>query len=145
MSAEAKHLAAALRACRDYEHWAREIVRLTDAIRECLCPYESESEQDTHKPPTPSCFRDASEDRPSGYDEWGDFVSGPRPTLNEIAERVADCPECSRLVGLIRERRQARRKFGAAKRAVRRVGRAAGAEPAARCCECCAIYVNLVY
>ena len=118
--------AAAIAACRDYEHWAREVVRLTSEIAALRCPNERDA--DFPREPEPSCFREASEDEIGGgyYDRYreDEIVPGRRLTLDEIAERVADCPECSRLVVLIRERRQARRKFGAAKRAVRRVGRA---------------------
>jgi hypothetical protein len=107
--------AAAIAACRDYEHWAREIPRLTTAIGACRCPHERDADFGIAE--VPSCFQQAREDaREEMYPEW--------PTLNDLAALVTDCTECSRLVELIRERRQARRRFGAAKRAVRRAGRA---------------------
>lgn len=104
---------AAEAASRDYAHWAGEVRRLTEEIARTVCPHESPSELETHAPPTPSCFRAASEQP----DRQG------RRTLDQIAGEVADCRACSDLVLLIRARRQARQRFGVAKRAVRSVGK----------------------
>ena len=111
----------ALAACLDYEHWASEIARLSDAIAATRCPNESEPEAETNWPGSPSCFHGASQGSIGG--DGCDYAR--RFTLEEIAERVADCAECSRLVVLIRGRRHARKMLGAAKRKVRRIGRRA--------------------
>jgi len=113
----------ALEACVEYEHCAAEVTRLTSAIGQVECPRETHDDVVDGKfvPGTPSCFqRVRTEMRPTGPlpDD------GPRPVnLAEIGTLVADCPECSRLVNLIGERRGMRQRFGKAKRAIRHLGK----------------------
>ena len=109
--------AKALAACRAYDHWAHEIKRLTSEIGAVECPREGEPSPFAT---FPSHFRQAADVR---------VGMGDRLTLDEIRKRVADCPECSRLCVLIAERREARKRFGVAKRAVRRAGRTARVQP----------------
>jgi len=116
----------AIAACRDYDRWASEVSRLTEAIRETECPHEAPAEQETHFRGYPSCFKEAAQK------EVPEILSRPehglrRLTLDEIEREVKDCPACSRLVQLIRDRRHARRMFGAAKRRVRALGKRAAA------------------
>lgn len=115
-------------ACGEYETWAAAVRRLTEEIAAIQCPNESEVEQDTHWPGSPSCFSIAREQRrPESYHGDG---NPPRPLrLNEIEPLVADCPECSRLVKLIRARKVARQRYGVAKRKVRAVGKVATRTP----------------
>lgn len=47
------------------------------------------------------------------------------PRLPAIAKAVADCPACSLLCTLIRDRKHARQQWGVAKRKVRAIGRRA--------------------
>lgn len=115
----------AVKACSEYERWASEVKRLTDAICENVCPMESPAEPETHWKGAPSCFREAA-DLPVVENHLGEER---RANLDDIAERVKSCPECSALVGLIRDRRHARKRWGAAKRAVRYAGKVALAEP----------------
>lgn len=120
----------AVDACREYEHWASEIPRLTDAIGAVRCPNETwvDDEHGSWLSEGESCFHAASQvTLPAGSlpDD------GDRPIrLDEIANRVADCPACSELVDLIRARRHARKRWGVAKRRVRAAGkRAIGGRP----------------
>lgn len=113
---------SAMRACSDYQHWASEVRRLTDAIAALRCPDERDYEDETGAPHIPSCFaveREVIVSTGGAYPE----PRGPR-TLAEVAVAVKDCPECSRLCQLIADRKAARQKWGAAKRHVRSVGKA---------------------
>lgn len=125
---------SALRACRDYEHWASEVKRLTAEIGSIACPKQEVDQPEGMDGPLvmftegDSCFQEAKEIRVTvSGDDWEE-----RPLrLEEIARRVSDCSACSRLCVLIAERR-ARQQFGVAKRRVRSVGKkliAAGATP----------------
>lgn len=106
--------ARAIAACRAYDYWAREIARLTSEIGRIACPREQwDLYADEHAPPSVESHFRASRRA----------VGARLPDLSQIAKRVADCPECSRLCVLIAERRAARKKWGAAKRAVRYAGR----------------------
>jgi hypothetical protein len=114
---------AAVRACQEYERWASEVRRLTEAIGAVVCPREVPDED---LDPMGSHFSEASDIR-TDTDNWRPDYAGPRRlNLSEIEDEdaVADCPACSRLCALIRERRHARKQFGIAKRRVRSVGKA---------------------
>jgi hypothetical protein len=119
-------------ACRDYEHWASEITRLTAEIVAVECPEEREPDIDEAGAlveAVDSCFRRAREDS-ANWTPGGPEDPPHPPTLATIAKAVASCPECSRLCVLIAERKHARQRFGVAKRAVRSVGKRAGREVA---------------
>ena len=114
-------------ACARYEHWASEVARLTAEIGAVECPHEvTGGDENDGFYFEPSCFHAASTEefkRP----EVTMFEDAPivtRRTLNDIGEAVSDCPACSRLVVLIRERKHARQRYGVAKRRVRHVGKA---------------------
>lgn len=119
--------ARALAACNDYDRWKREVDRLTKEIKANECPRVEDGtvvEGDdgltftTHE----SCFHRLSNHTTGRFDE------ARRLYLTEIAAHpeIKACPACSRLCEAIAERTQARRKWGAAKRAIRRVARLAG-------------------
>lgn len=115
---------AAVNACRDYEHWAGEVKRLTQEIGKVVCP-EQEVRYLVEDPDWPIVNGESHFEiertvlKPR-------YMDAPDPrTLDEVAEAVKDCPECSRLCVLIRERKHARQRFGVAKRAVRRAGKLA--------------------
>jgi len=116
---------AALEACRAYDHWASEIRRLTAAIGDCLCPKESDESQGEEwasggYAKYASCFRRAAEETFPGHQP----DDGPtRRDLDAIAKAVADCPACSLLCTLIRDRKHARQQWGVAKRKIRVIGR----------------------
>lgn len=75
-----------------------------------------------------SCFTAASKEK-TDADAWLPGYSHLRPpNLDEIEGEVMDCPACSRLCQLIRERKHARQRWGVAKRAVRHVARKARGE-----------------
>jgi hypothetical protein len=108
-------------ACREYERWASEVRRLTEAIGAVVCPREVPDED---LDLMGSHFSEASDLR-TDTDNWRPDYAGPRRlNLSEIEDAVANCPACSRLCALIRERRHARKQFGIAKRRVRSVGKA---------------------
>jgi hypothetical protein len=110
----------ALTACLAYDHWAREVARLTAEIAENVCPREDDDDAGWW----PSCFKCAIEDRANWWP--GDVENEPRPpTLETVAKLVEDCPSCSRLCALIAERKHARQRFGVAKRRIRSVARVA--------------------
>jgi hypothetical protein len=114
------------RACREYERWASEVRRLTEAIGAVVCPREVPDEDLDF---IGSHFSEACDIR-TDTDNWRPDYAGPRRlNLDEIEDEVADCPECSRLCALIRERKHARQRFGVAKRRVRSVGKAAHPTP----------------
>ena len=109
-------------ACIEYERWAAEVRRLTDAIGEGECPFQASPEAETHYRGCPSCFREAADEIiPSREPD-----DGPnRRSLNMIEIKVASCESCTRLVGFIRARKHARQRYGVAKRAVRLAGKRA--------------------
>jgi len=110
----------ALDACVRYATIATEIDRLTHEITFSECPNESPSEPETHWWGNPSCFEAAKEvDVPQTYE---DMPHSRKRTLDEIEVEVADCESCTRLVGLIRKRRHEKRRLGAAKRWIRKIG-----------------------
>jgi hypothetical protein len=114
---------SAVRACQEYERWASEVRRLTEAIKGIVCPIEGVPAEDglgTHL----SHFAAACDVRVDMDGPWDEAPAARRLTLEEIEPRVADCPKCSELVDLIRARRHARKQFGVAKRRVRQVGKA---------------------
>jgi hypothetical protein len=113
----------ALAACIRYETLSAAITEATHEIRRTVCPYESESEFETHSGPTLSCYRAACEVRTRG---------GGRLNLSEVAREVAGCAHCSQLVELVRARRHARRMLGAVKRQLCRIGKRALELPSAR-------------
>ena len=111
----------AVKAVQDYARHAVAVTDLTRAISMEHCP-----DQDT--PGTPP------DDVDLGPSWWGSScysrqaaietdAEGGRLSLDEIAREVADCESCTRLVKMIRERREERRLWGLAKRRVRRVGK----------------------
>jgi hypothetical protein len=119
---------SAVAACREYEHWASEVRRLTDAMAELRCWAESDVEEETHWAGSESHFRTVSQERLDVYDGWTEEgCTSRRRTLEEVAAHpeVAACSACSQLVELIRARRYARKRYGVAKRAVRRAGKLA--------------------
>lgn len=130
----------ALEACRDYDYWSWLVQRLTKEISECECPNEIEPEglvfgtdawDDWHGSGHPTHFTAAKErledvaayrlSRPDGP-----YSSDP-VTLDHIAAapEVRSCPSCSRLVELIRCRKDAKKRLAVAKRAIRRIGKKA--------------------
>ena len=94
--------------------------RLTDSIADCECPHEhhGDNESDGFYFEA-SCFADAK-GKPVVESSLGEER---RATLDEIAELVKECPACSALCVLIRERMDARKKWGVAKRKVRHAGK----------------------
>jgi hypothetical protein len=114
----------ALVACQQYDHWAREIVRLTHEIAAVHCPREEgvEIRPGYFQQSAPSHFREAAEES-LPVSAWSDEPETRRRNLPGIAVVVADCPACSRLCELIVERKEARVRYGVAKREVRRIGR----------------------
>jgi len=111
---------AAERACGEYEHWASEVRRLTDAIGAVQCPREIPDDDWNART---SHFAEAADVRiVSGAIPGHDMIER-RLTLDEIEQRVGDCWHCRDLVTLIRARRYARKQFGIAKRRVRTVGK----------------------
>jgi len=123
----------AIAACIEYNHWAREIRRLTVEIGEVECPREAaeleyDPEDPTADPDHRSHFRVEREVIVSTGGAYPE-PRGPR-TLDEIAAAVKDCPACARLCALIAERCEARKRWGVAKRKVRAIARLAGAERA---------------
>lgn len=130
MSAEPLSVQA-VRACRDFEGWTREVEELTAEIAECWCPNEPGPHRDPEwidgeVPPMDapqSCFqRERSVVVSTGavYSE----PRGPR-TIDEVRAAVSDCPACSRLCDLIAERKRARMRVGVAKRLIRHAGKRA--------------------
>lgn len=117
----------AVEACCEYETWAAAVQRLTQQIRECGCSKadaawaEALAKDEFPADGPRSCFSVAKETAVPRRQPDDDT----RPKLNEIGPMVADCPECSRLVTLIRARKHARQRFGVAKRAIRAAGKAA--------------------
>ena len=112
-------------ACAEYERWAAEVSRLTGAISETRCPEEPTLDGDglANDDGGKSCFTKAK----SETTDADNFLPGHgdrRLNLDEIEEEVEGCESCSGLVGLIRERKHARQRFGVAKRRVRMVGKA---------------------
>lgn len=121
----------ALSACTQYDHWVREIQRLTKAIGDVECPREmppvdEEGFPDLDWRQQVSHFREACQERRG--DEYA-LRTAPIP-LEDVARLVADCPECSKLARLIAERRTARQKLGAAKRRIRAIAKCAAKEAA---------------
>jgi hypothetical protein len=123
-------IAPARIACRAYDHWAREIPRLTADIGACECPRAAErvareeaAAEAEHRGAiieSVSCFKSAAQEQ-IGHDD-NEYVA-VRRNLEQVAAVVQDCPECSRLCQLIAERKHARQQLGVAKRAIRRAGR----------------------
>lgn len=112
----------AVHACRDYDHWAAEIPRLSAAIGAIKCPRQLTDEWGSVDDEAVSCFqRAAREEFPGNQPDDGPT----RRNLDAIAKVVANCPECSRLCVLIRERKYARQRLGVAKRTIRAIGRRA--------------------
>lgn len=113
-------------ACVAYDHWAREVARLTEAIGLVQCPNAPDGEYSegddgatfVHRV---SCFERERHRMIVAYD--GEPIR--RVWLAEVADAVRDCPGCSRLCALIAERKEARKKWGVAKRAIRRAALAA--------------------
>lgn len=120
----------ALEVCVQYDHWAREIARLTREIRDVECPRETDAgdvlageAEDVRY----SHFREACGERVVVY--AGYEIDDVRPLrLEEVAERVRDCDECSRLARLVYERKVARRQWAATKRQIRAVAKRATRE-----------------
>ena len=109
----------AIEACREYEHWASEVGRLTGEIRECGCPLETPPQWPS-APATDSCFSKASEKECPGRQP----DDGPqRLNLDGIQKEVESCESCVHLCNLIRQRKHARQRYGVAKRRVRSVGK----------------------
>ena len=110
--------------CAEYERWAAEITRLTAAIAEEFCPKENvrEDEWENVIRSGTSCFTNAKADLCQG--DFGEAEYPNQPiTLAQIEETVTDCPSCTRLVGFIRARKEAKKQYGIAKRRVRHVGK----------------------
>ena len=107
------HETYAAGACVEYERWASEVRRLTDAICECDCPHENAVTFEL------SCFSAEKEE----YVVESSIGEERPPTLDEIGERVKDCESCTHLVALIRDRMHARQRWGVAKRKVRHAGK----------------------
>ena len=109
----------ALAACAEYERWAAEIRRLTDAICECECPKEWDGVDTYDEESNSSCFASAKAEY-----VVESSIGETRPLfLHEIEERVKDCEACTQLVTLIRDRKLARQRWGVAKRKVRVAGK----------------------
>lgn len=120
----------ALDACLQYDHWKREIDRLTKEIKGCVCPREEPPkpfEPDPDWRQEPSHYSDAKERLEAEREALR--PDGPYPSekvyLEDIEAEVSDCPACSRLCRLIRDRKHARQRWGVAKRAVRHAARKA--------------------
>lgn len=112
----------AVKACRDYDHWAREVDRLTEAIGDVVCPRTQGPTDDIGNPihgERASCFE--RERYKNVHASDGEPLR--RLYLSEVAAKVRDCPECSRLCALIAERKEARKRLGVAKRAIRATAR----------------------
>ena len=106
-------------ACEEYERWAAEVTRLTSEIGYETCPKERET---PFGPVGDSCFAEAKKELCGG--DFGDRNDPMRLiSLQEIEKTVAACPSCTRLVGFIRARKEARQQYGIAKRRVRSVGK----------------------
>lgn len=119
--------ADALEACLKYDGWKREIERLTEEIATCFCPEQevhfdevTEVEYATGASHFASSKKRLEAERDRRHDASTETVD-----LEDIEAEVADCPACSRLCRLIRERKHARQRWGVAKRAVRHVARKA--------------------
>jgi hypothetical protein len=117
----------ALQACMGYVHWHGEIKRLTRAIGNSIRACITEREGESH---LSDIYR--------GYDDDGDPFSGPSHcyyTEEETVEHLKDtgCAHCLAAHYLIQERKTARKKWGAAKRYIGKLGRAASAEFDGRC------------
>jgi len=114
----------AVEAVREYEWWASEVARLTNAIKGEVCPEESPPEAETHWFGVGSCFSDAAQEEivTAPADIYGP-EERRKLSLEEIEAEVKDCPSCTRLCELIRARRHARKRYGVAKRGVRHVGK----------------------
>ena len=116
--------AKAANACRDYEYWASEVARLTEAISDEECPHENYGDESDGYYEAPSCFHVAAKETFYGHQEYPDEPPPTRRrTLDGIGKEVADCESCSRLVGFIRDRKEAKKRLGVAKRQVRVVGK----------------------
>ena len=112
-------------ACAEYERWAAEVARLTQAIAETRCPREPTLDALTglqNDDGSDSCFSKAKIET-TDADNWIPGHANRPLNLDEIEEEVEDCESCTRLVGFIRERKHARQRFGVAKRQVRVVGK----------------------
>ena len=112
-------------ACAEYERWAMEVALLTCGISETRCPKEPTLDEETglqNDDGGKSCFTKARTE----ISDADNFLPGhgDRPlNLDEIEDEVEGCESCSGLVGLIRERKLARQRFGVAKRGIRMIGK----------------------
>lgn len=106
-------------ACLEYDWWASEVQRTTDAISMNECPNEGHWMIETDPEPLPSCFTTAKT-TPIIENHLGEER---RASLDDIAESVNDCPACTQLVKDIRARRHARKRLGVAKRKIRHVAK----------------------
>lgn len=111
-------------ACREYAAAMAEAERLTTEIAGIVCPQESEQvypDRANWFELKPSHFAEAKRRRINT--PWPDDDDDGRPLrLSEIARRVADCPECSKLCRLIAERRKYRRRAATYKGVCRKIG-----------------------
>jgi hypothetical protein len=126
----------ALKACADYARLNAEIRRLTKAIGDALdgCPGENGKRACITKPDGQIIF--GGDDDPTHLKAAytpetvdGDYCSGPElEWLSDeaIREHLSGvCPACLAAHGFIQERKSTRRQFGAVKRAIGTIGRAA--------------------
>ena len=107
-------------ACAEYERWAAECTRLTNAIAVEECPEQEEGDESNGWCGHPSCFSRAATEQ---IQEATEEEPSMRRNLSQIEREVAHCESCANLVALIRERKHARQRFGVAKRQVRVVGK----------------------
>jgi hypothetical protein len=124
----------ALRACADYARLNAEIRRLTSELAESLStcpgmhgsllaphhPYDAQTERKREADCTHLKAAYAPEVEGDGCSQWTVYMEA-----DEIREYLAECPHCLAAHDAIQARKVARRRLGATKRFIGKLGRAA--------------------
>lgn len=125
-----------LQACMTYEQAARQVSELTKRIGEAIhrCDITGLAMEPEHPGPDTVALWDGNRIKNhlwQAYHETTDADS-PYPPERRLVEHEqeeflieADCPHCLEAWRLVQERKVARKAFGAAKRAIRQIGRSA--------------------
>ena len=110
----------ALSICREYDELMSKVSKLTNGSKDSLmaCPRSNDPNAKTTVKRLP--YTHLSEAFEIQYDEdnEGAILSEKRK-----AEILKDCPACSKAYVLVKERKAAKKRLGAVKRAIRLIGR----------------------
>ena len=111
----------ALVLCREYDCLMQKVKRLTGSIGDCLaaCPRSEDNEGKSTKKGLP--FTHLSEAFEMTYSDGDDDVV--YPSEEDKVEILSVCPHCAAAYEHVKERKAAKKRLGAVKRAIRLIGR----------------------